>query len=107
MGKNWKDPVVVTESSSTYIKSVTSNVANRSLEVFAAFSLVLTGVAVWDVLSTIWFEWQIITGRRKFRWPMARTFTNIYALWLTFVKSTDHLFRGSYSNVDAYLCDHH
>ncbi|KJA26745.1 hypothetical protein HYPSUDRAFT_1029023 [Hypholoma sublateritium FD-334 SS-4] len=54
MGKNWKDPVVITESS----------------KVFAAFSLVLTGVAVWDVLSTIWFEWQIITGRRKFRWPM-------------------------------------
>jgi len=43
------------------------------LEVFAAFSLVLTGVACWDVLSTLWFEWQIITGKRKWRWPMVGT----------------------------------
>lgn len=55
MGKNWMDPAVITESS----------------KVFAAFSLVLTGVACWDVLSTLWFEWQIITGKRKWRWPMA------------------------------------
>ncbi|KDR76425.1 hypothetical protein GALMADRAFT_155974 [Galerina marginata CBS 339.88] len=51
---NWNDPNVIT----------------RTSKIFAAFSLVLTGVAVWDVLSTLWFEWQIITGKRKWRWPM-------------------------------------
>ncbi|KAF8191228.1 hypothetical protein BJ912DRAFT_964587 [Pholiota molesta] len=54
MGKNWMDPAVIMESG----------------KVFGASSLVLTGVAIWDVLSTLWFEWQVISGKRKFKWPM-------------------------------------
>ncbi|KAF8156883.1 hypothetical protein B0H34DRAFT_783168 [Crassisporium funariophilum] len=51
---NWMDPAVITKNS----------------KVFAAFSLVLTGVAVWDVLANLWFDWQIVTGKRKWKWPM-------------------------------------
>ncbi|KAF9554796.1 hypothetical protein CPC08DRAFT_162416 [Agrocybe pediades] len=54
MAKNWMDPAVITNCS----------------KVFGAFAMVLVGVACWDVLSTLWFEWQIITGKRKWRWPM-------------------------------------
>ncbi|KAF5318849.1 hypothetical protein D9619_010967 [Psilocybe cf. subviscida] len=54
MGKDWMSPTVITETS----------------KVFGAFSMFLLGVAVWDVLSTLWFEWQVLTGRRKWRWPM-------------------------------------
>ena len=50
--------------------SLCSDIRSIHAEVFAAFSLVLTGVACWDVLSTLWFEWQIITGKRKWKWPM-------------------------------------
>lgn len=50
------------------IRSIPSN---RFLGIFGAFTLVLCGVATWDVLSTITFDLSIITRRRPWRWPMA------------------------------------
>ncbi|KAF9057166.1 hypothetical protein BJ165DRAFT_12626 [Panaeolus papilionaceus] len=66
---NWKDPAVITKTS----------------KVFGAFSLVLTGVACWDVLSNLWFDYQIITGKRKFKWPMI-----IY--WVARISMLLHIF---------------
>ncbi|PPR04772.1 hypothetical protein CVT24_007088 [Panaeolus cyanescens] len=66
---NWMDPVVIT----------------RTSKVFGSFSLVLTGVACWDVLSNIWFDYQIITGKRKFKWPMI-----IY--WVARISMLLHIF---------------
>jgi hypothetical protein len=38
--------------------------------VAAAFALVLVGVAFWEILSSITFDWSIVSGKRKWRWPM-------------------------------------
>ncbi|KAJ3503300.1 hypothetical protein NLJ89_g8494 [Agrocybe chaxingu] len=64
MGIKWTDPVVIT----------------RTSKVFGAFTMVLTGVALWDVLSTLWFEWQILTGKRKWKWPMTIYFIARFAM---------------------------
>jgi len=43
----------------------------RDLRVFGGLALVLLGVATWELIVTFAFDWSIITGRRKWRWPMA------------------------------------
>ncbi|KAG8905944.1 hypothetical protein FRB99_007949 [Tulasnella sp. 403] len=58
MGKNWHDPAEMAKDTTIYAKWV----------------LVLAGVAAWDVLSTFPFDWMIISGKRKWRWPMALYF---------------------------------
>ncbi|KAG8885203.1 hypothetical protein FRB98_001931 [Tulasnella sp. 332] len=44
--------------------------------IYAAFVLVLAGIATWDVLSTLAFDWSIISGKRKWRWPMMQEMSN-------------------------------
>ncbi|TFK36382.1 hypothetical protein BDQ12DRAFT_248941 [Crucibulum laeve] len=53
MAKNWLDPVEIAKDS-----------------IYGAFCLVLSGVAAWDVLSTLRFDISVIRGRRPWRWPM-------------------------------------
>ncbi|PVF98833.1 hypothetical protein CPB86DRAFT_796958 [Serendipita vermifera] len=47
-----------------------------------AQSLVLTGVFFWELLVTSGFDWSIISGRRKFRWPMLAYFISRVAVGL-------------------------
>lgn len=42
--------------------------------ILAAFSLVLCGMVTWEVLSKFWFDFSILSGRRKFKWPMVSDF---------------------------------
>ncbi|KAF8884823.1 hypothetical protein BD779DRAFT_1442846 [Infundibulicybe gibba] len=58
MAKNWSDPAEIA----------------RDSRVYAAFVLVLCGIAAWDVLKTIRFDISILTRRRPWRWPMALYF---------------------------------
>ncbi|KAF9014209.1 hypothetical protein BDQ17DRAFT_447875 [Cyathus striatus] len=58
MAKNWLDTAVITQNS----------------KVYAAFVLVLCGMAVWDVLSTLYFDISIVRGKRPWRWPMVLYF---------------------------------
>lgn len=30
----------------------------------------LLGLYGWEVATSCWFEWEVITGKRPFRWPM-------------------------------------
>ncbi|KAF8646947.1 hypothetical protein AX16_007039 [Volvariella volvacea WC 439] len=46
----------------------------RTSRVYGAFVLALTGMATWDVLSTLWFDISIIRGKRPWRWPMVLYF---------------------------------
>ncbi|KAG8926127.1 hypothetical protein FRC03_008486 [Tulasnella sp. 419] len=58
MGKNWYDQKEII----------------KDTKIYAAWVLVLAGVAAWDVLSTFGFDWSIIRGKRKWRWPMVLYF---------------------------------
>ncbi|KAG8898722.1 hypothetical protein FRC01_010788, partial [Tulasnella sp. 417] len=60
MAKDWHDPAEMAKDSAIY----------------ARFVLVLAGIAAWDVLRTLPFDLSIITGRRKWRWPMLLYFAN-------------------------------
>jgi len=31
---------------------------------------VMGGIYIWEYFTTLWFEWQIITGKRKYRWTI-------------------------------------
>ncbi|KAG9019852.1 hypothetical protein FRB90_003442 [Tulasnella sp. 427] len=42
----------------------------KDAAIYGKFVLVLCGIAAWDFLSTLPFDWSIISGKRKFRWPM-------------------------------------
>jgi len=55
---NWNDPAEI----------------GMDYRVYQACTLVLAGLATWEVVVTFPFDWSIITGRRKWRWPMALYF---------------------------------
>jgi hypothetical protein len=31
---------------------------------------VMGGIYIWEYFTTLWFEWQVITGKRKYRWTI-------------------------------------
>ncbi|KAG9047061.1 hypothetical protein FS837_003147 [Tulasnella sp. UAMH 9824] len=58
MAKDWTSPAEI----------------QKDMAIYAKFTLVLAGIAAWDFLSTLPFDWSIISGKRKWRWPMALYF---------------------------------
>jgi len=55
---NWEDPAEV----------------SRDFRILGAITLLLVGVATWELVVTFAFDWSIITGRRKRRWSMVLYF---------------------------------
>jgi len=51
---NFRDPKVVQADAMSFVK----------------FLHVIGGVYIWEYFTTIQFEWQIVTGRRKYRWTI-------------------------------------
>jgi len=46
----------------------------KETRILQAYLLVLVGVVTWEVVVTFPFDWEVITGRRKWRWPMVLYF---------------------------------
>jgi hypothetical protein len=38
----------------------------------AYMSHALFGLYVWEIVTTLDYEWELLTRRRPFRWPMVR-----------------------------------
>ncbi|KAF9468960.1 hypothetical protein BDZ94DRAFT_1153057 [Collybia nuda] len=55
---NWSDPSEV----------------GKDYDVFLKLIFALFGVYVWELFTTCDFEWSLISGRRRFRWPLAIVF---------------------------------
>ena len=55
-----------TNTGSKKANSMTFNIA----EVFSKLVFTLFGVYVWEMSMTADFEWSLMTGRRRFRWPL-------------------------------------
>lgn len=51
---NFRDPKVVQADGKAFIKLL----------------YVVGGIYIWEFFTTLWFEWQIITGRRTYRWSI-------------------------------------
>ncbi|KAI0784015.1 hypothetical protein C8Q75DRAFT_406595 [Abortiporus biennis] len=47
-------------------------------------SYVICGVYFWEFVITLDFDWEYISGRRKFRWPMTFYFLNRYAALIAY-----------------------
>ncbi len=63
----------------------------RLAAVSIGITLILCGVATWDMLSTFWFDWQIITGKRKWKWPMVRRASTGFHRTVLIFYSSDRL----------------
>lgn len=51
-----------------------------STVVFSRFVHTLFGVYLWEVVTSLKFDWQFISGRKRFRWPLVFYFAGRYCL---------------------------
>jgi hypothetical protein len=73
MAQNWMDPQVIARTTSELTPSSLPSLSRAQqfhTGIYGAFVLVLSGLAAWDVLSTLFFDISIIRGKRPWRWPM-------------------------------------
>ncbi|KAJ7448997.1 hypothetical protein FB451DRAFT_1288351 [Mycena latifolia] len=49
-------------------------------DIFVKLNHVLLGVYAWEWLISLRFDWEVLTGRKPFRWPLAFYFANRYLL---------------------------
>ncbi|KAG9014887.1 hypothetical protein FRB94_009045 [Tulasnella sp. JGI-2019a] len=84
---NWNSPAELAKISSIY----------------AAFVLVLAGVGTWDVLSTLAFDWSIVSGKRKWRWPMLLYFVDRFAMLIHIYAYCVNLNAISYIDCDTVV----
>ncbi|KIK65478.1 hypothetical protein GYMLUDRAFT_158787 [Collybiopsis luxurians FD-317 M1] len=67
---NWSDPNEIT----------------RDSQVFERIIFCFLGVTLWELFSTCDFEWSLIRGRRRFRWPLVFFFfLSRYCILLAFI----------------------
>ncbi|KAI6029629.1 hypothetical protein PISMIDRAFT_95634 [Pisolithus microcarpus 441] len=53
--------------------------------VFSRFVHTLFGVYLWEVVTSLKFDWQFISGRKRFRWPLGFYFAGRYCLLFALV----------------------
>ncbi|KAJ7060973.1 hypothetical protein C8F01DRAFT_1141426 [Mycena amicta] len=53
--------------------------------VFSRFMHVLLGLYIWEWFTSLPFDWDYVSGKRKFRWPMIFYFLNRYCLLFALV----------------------
>jgi hypothetical protein len=52
---------------------------------FGRFMHALLGLYIWEWFTSLDFDWQFITGKKKFRWPMIFYFLNRYVLLVALI----------------------
>ncbi|KAJ7138383.1 hypothetical protein C8R44DRAFT_944995 [Mycena epipterygia] len=53
--------------------------------IFVKFIHALLGVYAWEWFISLPFDWEVLTGRKRFRWPLIFYFANRYLLLAAFV----------------------
>ncbi|KAJ7108726.1 hypothetical protein C8R44DRAFT_636465 [Mycena epipterygia] len=53
--------------------------------IFVKFMHALLGVYAWEWFISLPFDWEVLTGRKQFRWPLIFYFANRYLLLAAFV----------------------
>ncbi|KAF9530195.1 hypothetical protein CPB83DRAFT_892814 [Crepidotus variabilis] len=51
--------------------------------IYVKLSHALSGIFIWELLTTLGFEWDFLTFKKKFRWPLIFYFLNRYAMLAT------------------------
>ncbi|KDQ09991.1 hypothetical protein BOTBODRAFT_36610 [Botryobasidium botryosum FD-172 SS1] len=57
----------------------------RDTEVFVKILILLLGLYTWEVLGSLRFEWQVISGKKKFTWLMVVYFLCKYSLLMCLI----------------------
>ncbi|PFH50609.1 hypothetical protein AMATHDRAFT_60714 [Amanita thiersii Skay4041] len=57
----------------------------KDARAFDRFIHTLLGLYIWEWFTSLDFDWQFITGKRKFRWPMIFYFLNRYCLMFALI----------------------
>ncbi|TFK46833.1 hypothetical protein OE88DRAFT_1637724 [Heliocybe sulcata] len=52
----------------------------KDSEAFARFMHCLIGLYIWEFVTSLPFDWEFISGKKRFRWPMIFYFANRYFL---------------------------
>jgi len=66
----------------------------KFIDVFAKLVFVLFGVYVWELFTTCDFEWSLLSGRRRFRWPLVSFATLL--LWYG-----DQFYQGNWKSITS------
>ncbi|KDQ09989.1 hypothetical protein BOTBODRAFT_503327 [Botryobasidium botryosum FD-172 SS1] len=69
MAINWSDPAEVVRDSQVFVKTL----------------IFFLGLYMWEVFFTIGFDWQVITRKKEFKWPMGFYFWCKYSLLLSII----------------------
>ncbi|KAF9527929.1 hypothetical protein CPB83DRAFT_814793 [Crepidotus variabilis] len=69
------------------LSSLSPEEAMMSVSVFMSLLYSFTGAYIWELLLSLDFEWDFITGRRKFKWPLIAYFVNRYLLLCSLIAS--------------------
>jgi hypothetical protein len=68
---DWSDPKEIEKDSGELFGTFRrSCVYCWNLDVFLKLIFALFGVYTWELFMTWDFEWSLLSGRRKFRWPL-------------------------------------
>ncbi|KAF8438020.1 hypothetical protein L210DRAFT_3404906 [Boletus edulis BED1] len=74
---------------------------STDLVVFDRLMHVLLGLYGWEILLTLDFEWAVISGKRKLRWPLIFYFAGRYLLLFAMIGMQVHLHLVSKINCQA------
>lgn len=69
----WNDATEIAKESRTSLIFSLFHIAEfclRCVEIFTKLIFALFGLYLWEIFQTSDFEWSIITGKRKFGWPL-------------------------------------
>ncbi|KAG8895577.1 hypothetical protein FRC00_007268 [Tulasnella sp. 408] len=71
---NWMDPARIAEDAA----------------IFSKLMLVCIGIIGWEIIVTFPYDWTILSGKRKFKYPMGFYFACRYSLFFSLIGMTDN-----------------
>ncbi|KZT23647.1 hypothetical protein NEOLEDRAFT_1157177 [Neolentinus lepideus HHB14362 ss-1] len=57
----------------------------KDSEAFARFMHTLIGLYIWEFVTSLPFDWEFVSGKKSFRWPMIFYFANRYFLLIALI----------------------
>jgi len=70
---NWSDPAEVARDGGRSAETLRlASPHSCAAAVFEKLLIVFLGVTIWEIFVTGDFEWSLITGKRRFKWPLVR-----------------------------------
>lgn len=69
---NWSSPEEITKDAGKFSPLSPHQPRHRPPGVFQRLIFIFLGIVLWEIFTTLGFEWSILSGRRRLKWPMVR-----------------------------------